>query len=150
MNSFEAFMAGIKPGCLCHHEEDCFFLQKLTGFPNVQIRNDLTLVFQNEEQKNQFLIQSEDIEPGSAEHHRIIGLALGYPPMAADFFARSWIDRSLWDESVTFHYHGYLFSGHKDDAQAISEWLWSNVPVPPSSVKVTKINGETFFVHPKP
>jgi hypothetical protein len=45
---------------------------------------------------------------------------------------------------------GYIFSGHKDDVQAIAEWLWSNVPAPPSSVKVTKINGETFFVHPKP
>jgi hypothetical protein len=65
-------------------------------------------------------------------------------------FVRSLIDQQLWEQSVRFDYLGYIFSGHKDDVQAIAEWLWSNVPAPPSSVKVTKINGETFFVHPKP
>lgn len=151
-SEFEAFLAGHKPALLCHCDEDREFLQKLTEsrFPKVQIRGDLTLFFQNEMLKDQFLTQSKGLEPGTPEHHRLLGITLGYPPIAADYFARSWTDRRLWDESVAFDYCGLFFAGHINDVIPIAEWLWSNVPAPPSSVKVTKINGETFFVHPKP
>jgi hypothetical protein len=148
-SELDAFLACIKPAILCHCEEDHDIIQRLNSFPKVHIKRDLTLFFQNRTLKEDFLKKSHGLKPGSAEHHRIIGLALGYPPMAADFFARSWIDQSLWNESVAFDYHGLYFAGHINDIQAIAEWLWSNVPAPPSSVKVTKINGETFFVHPK-
>lgn len=154
LNHLDAFMLGIKPACLLSKadKDDRVSFNKLIAseLPKVEINSNLTLFFQNEKLKQDFLDQYQDIEFGTNEYHHLIGLTLGFPPKAVDYFVRSLIDQRLWEQSVRFDYLGYIFSGHKDDVQAIAEWLWSNVPAPPSSVKVTKINGETFFVHPKP
>ena len=154
MNHLDAFMLGIKPACLLSKadKDDRVSFNKLIAseLPKVEINSNLTLFFQNEKLKQDFLDQYQDIEFGTNEYHHLIGLTLGFPPKAVDFFVQSLTDQRLWDQSVRYDYWGYLFSGsgHKDDAQAISKWLWSNVSVPPSPVKVTKINGETFFIKP--
>lgn len=147
--AFKAFMSGIKPAYLCHHDYIGFY-QRLVDldFPKVQIRHDLTLFFQSNQLRDQFLVRSEGLEPGTPEHHRILGEALGYPPLAAKFFAESWVDRSLWEKSATFKYCGYQFNGHIDDVIPIAEWLWSNVPIPPSEVKIITLTGKEYRLSP--
>jgi hypothetical protein len=149
-NPFESFLKGAKPACLCHCDEDRGFLQKLTAsrFPKVQIRDNLTLFFQNEELKNRFLTQSKDLEPGTPEHHRVLGEALGYPPLATKFFAESWTNQALWKDSARYDYCGFYFGGRFSDAIPIAEWLWENVPLPPSEVKLTTPQGDEYRVCP--
>ncbi|MFC7439567.1 hypothetical protein [Laceyella putida] len=149
--TFNAFISGYKPAYLAHHEHELcvdFYIQlKGSDFPRIQIRDDMTLFFQTEQLKRRFIADAEGLEPGTADHHRALGLALGYPPIAVEHFAVSWVNRSLWEKSATYYYCGINFAGHIDDAESIAQWLWFNVPIPPTEVKVNH-HGRKFSMFP--
>lgn len=149
MNSeFEAFLTGYKPALLCNPLEDQEIVDRLWNYPHIRIRDVQMLFFQNEELQSEYIERSQGLVIGEPEHHRLLGITLGYPPIAADYFARSWIDRRLWDESVAFDYYGLFFAGHIHDVIPIAEWLWENVPIPPAEVTIITISGRKYRLSP--
>lgn len=151
LNEYVAFLSQKKPACLYskRDKDDREYVISLLSmdYPHYDIYH-LVLFFQNEQQKSQFVEQYQGIEFRSAEHHRLIGLTLGYPPLAVEHFVRSFKEGNF-EDSVGIYYHGYTFSSHKEDVYAIANWLWTHIPTRLEPVKVTKSNGKSFWIYPK-
>lgn len=149
--AYEAFLKGFKPAYFCDHDDQEYLDQLIkAGFPNIEIvKNQATLFFASPEGKEQFLSEMEGADLYSSRYYIAVGKALGYPPMATEFFAEYMQNEKLEKVGAVFEYAGRYFGGHIDDKERIAEWLWSNVKgFPVSPVKIT-YQGETFFLHPK-
>jgi hypothetical protein len=150
MNAYEAFLNRCKPSFFCANEYEPTEYNHLLscGYPFVDVRPGIaTLFFQNEELKEEFLIKSRDLDFDEPEFKKVLGEALGYPPVAAQYYADWMQDRSVEKYHVDVQYAGRRFAGHIDDAESIAQWLWSNVPIPPTEVKFDH-HGRKFSMFP--
>lgn len=149
LDAYEAFLAGIKPAYFCDHDDAQHFEHLIkSNYPAVPIVKGATLFFDSEESKKRFLSDLGDAKPYTRQYFIAVGKALGYPPIAALFFADCTDNLELEKNfGAVFEYAGRYFSGHIDDTEQIVRWLWSNVPIQPAPVKVT-YHGETFFIKP--
>jgi hypothetical protein len=86
--------------------------------------DDYFLFFQSNELKNDFLSKLNYVVPRSPEFHELLGITIGYPPMAARFFARCQKNESLYDYSLAIHYAGIRCISHVDDLTTNARWLW--------------------------
>lgn len=82
------------------------------------------LFFQDEESKQSFLSETKGVAVPSPDFHRILGMALGYPPKAVDFFVKCEQDRSMENLKIGMHYQGISCSGNVYDLIENCNWLW--------------------------
>ncbi len=139
LNAYNAFLAGYKPAYFCDHDKEHFDHLKKTGYPSVEvIKNRATLFFAKQSLKKQYLLDLNGAEIYSYQYYIAVGKALGYPPIAAKFFADCTFNPELERQGAVFQYAGRYFSGHIADVIPIVQWLWSNVvDFPVSPVKIT-------------
>lgn len=92
----------------------------------IELREDTTfyMFFQNEELKQSFQNQLKEITVPSPDFHRILGLALGYPPKAVEFYVQCERDPSLRKFKVGMHYQGVPCNGSVYDLVENCNWLW--------------------------
>lgn len=150
MNAYESFLKGFKPAYFCDHDDHEYFdhLHK-SNLPFVEVcPKQATLFFESEHLKNQFLTDLDGAEPYTYKYFIAVGKALGYPPVAVRFFADCTDNLELEKQGAVFEYAGRYFGGRIDDKEQIAEWLWANVPAPPSEIKVT-YRDKIFFLHPE-
>ncbi|MBA4603525.1 hypothetical protein [Thermoactinomyces mirandus] len=126
MVDHEAFLMGIKPA-LCRQmipqlEE---LMPQLEKYPYMIDEDGTYLFFQNQELMNNYLARLSNIEWGSSEYHRLLGLTLGYPPSAVEFFLDKLTDHSLYQYSVNVGYAGYRFVAHVSDLHHIIDDMWN-------------------------
>jgi hypothetical protein len=131
---YSAFLSGIKPAYLASVDEvDRLNHLKDSGFPFVELSDQLTLFFRSAHLKAKFLSATQDTPPSE----QLIGEALGYPPLATRFFTEAKNNPELKAKRAYFDYAGLSFVGNFDDAVDIAVWLWQNVNYPASPVKIT-------------
>lgn len=89
----DSFLKGYKPAVLMNPKsDDKEDIKMLSSYPFVEDIQvfDLEgqiLYFQNEKLKQDFLDRYQYInDPHSAKYHRLLGLTLGFPPKAVDFY----------------------------------------------------------------
>lgn len=139
MTDLKAFLEGYKPAFLYnHHMKKPWFYEDeevlaLKAYPKVEgidlhRMKDMTLYLQDTAKKEDFLHHITGLEKDSLSYHRQVGIALGYPPIAADFYARSLKDSSLDCEKVGFYFYGIGFVGGIHDIEECTEWLWNTYP----------------------
>lgn len=149
--AYSLFRAGLKPAYLCPINDHIQIQElKKQGFPYSHVFNQkMILFFANEKMKLFFDEKSRDLEPDQPEYHQLVGVVLGFPPMAAKFFADCMINPDLKEKRAFFHYAGMDFVGNIDDRDEIAHWCWTKIPIAPEEIEVT-YQGETFQLFPPP
>ncbi|MGA8943250.1 MAG: hypothetical protein WB502_11095 [Thermoactinomyces sp.] len=151
---YEAFLMGIKPALLAstnvpNHLENMHLFKKYPHIKeNISPHNkaDFFLFFQTESMKKDFLEKMNKVEPLSPEFHEILGIALGFPPLAVKHFVKcnrlEKVEKRL-DEfekqlsyKVSFIYSGIRCGGHVDDLVENSVWLWEKYYIKDEPFKV--------------
>lgn len=142
-------MLGLKPAYFCAHDEDDFPVLLKKGFPSVEIvPGEATLFFASPELRDQFLSDMDGVKLYTPQYYIAVGKALGYPPIASEFFAEYVKDLERLEKyAVGFDYAGRHFAGHIKDVEQIARWLWKNVPVPSEPVRY-EYQGQTFTLMP--
>jgi hypothetical protein len=134
MMPYHSFLMGYKPACFENLDRlDSEILEKLRRYPFHQIYDNTVIFFQNETLKDQFLQQTRNLSPKSPEFCRVLGLALGFPPKAVEFY----VDYYRWQihdrknaltyffsHKVGYRYIGIMFEGHIDDLFENAGWMW--------------------------
>lgn len=87
------------------------------------------------------------VAEGTWEDVFILGVTLGYPPLAARFFADAVFNESLDEKRAFFHYAGLSFAGSVEDDMKIASWLWLNINYPASPVEIS-YRGDTYHLQP--
>lgn len=148
MTDLQAFFAGYKPAYLTDTDDPALNQLKLL-YPSFVLKNETIMFFQNARDRYIFAAKMKDVAIPSPEYYRNVGLALGYPPVAVEFFIEFMENREeLEPISAAFDYAGRFFGGRFSDALPIAEWLWQNVPIPPAEVKLTTPPGDEYRVCP--
>jgi hypothetical protein len=118
------------------------------GFPYTYVfHQEMILFFANEKIKRFFDEKSRDLEPNHPEYHQLVGVVLGFPPMAGKFFVDCMKNPDLQEKPAGFRYAGMNFIGNYDDLQEIAHWCWTKIPIAPEEIEVT-YQGETFRLCP--
>jgi hypothetical protein len=90
---------------------------------------EVLFFFQTEAQKESFLQDIEGLWFEHSEFHVALGRALGFPPLALQY----WVDRganlSLEQYHVSLWWWGSKCASHMKDLIRNVEWIWDNVPV---------------------
>jgi hypothetical protein len=86
--------------------------------------------------RNEFIDHIQTVEQNSPEYHRIIGECLGYPPQAVNFFVKCMTKPELREKRGHFHYAGMNFAANVEQILDIAYWLWKNIRIPMSPVKI--------------
>lgn len=104
MMDIDAFFKGYKPSLLYnpHYEYEIYQpeqMKKLGKYPclkKVMVYNqEQEIYFQTAEMKESFLRKIKNLAPDSLSFHRELGLAMGFPPMAVDFYVKQMQDETL-------------------------------------------------------
>lgn len=131
MHDVDAFLSGMKPahygnkGCSTTMKH----IDKLRNYPYVTdginiSEDDYFLFFQNEELKQDFVKQLAHVESRSPQFHQLLGNALGYPPLATQFYATCQENKQNYDYSIGLMYGGVRCVSHVDDLIDNATWLW--------------------------
>lgn len=148
LTDYQAFLANLKPAYLTDFEDQSIHLLKAM-YPSFTLTNETIMFFQDVQSRDKFAESMQGVEIYSREYYRNIGLALGYPPIAVEFFLKFMENREeLEPISAAYDYAGRYFGGRLADAIPIAEWLWANVPIPPSEVKITTAAGKEYRLSP--
>ncbi|UWE05319.1 hypothetical protein [Laceyella sacchari] len=150
---YDLFLEGKKPAILYNpHNKDIIYppcLSEITerypyisGIQVFDVENQL-LYFQNESLKMDFVCQSQSVEINSLEWHKLIGLTLGYPPKATDFFMKIQSDPTLKRYQAYFHHDGMSFIGNVKEKQEIAKWLHDHIS--PVTTRCTFMD-QTFYI----
>jgi hypothetical protein len=86
--------------------------------------------------RNEFIDHIQTVEQNSPEYHRIIGECLSYPPQAVNFFVKCMTKPELREKRGHFHYAGMNFAANVEQILDIAYWLWKNIRIPMSPVKI--------------
>ena len=142
MLDYEAFLAGMKPA-LYGNSKSLTFMENFHLFApypcvtrNIDIFDgaDFFLFFQDDELKENFLFNMRRVSPRSPEFHELLGVTLGYPPLAAKYYAqcirleqegRNQEREKLDQFRVSIHYAGIRCTGHINDLTENAIWLWN-------------------------
>lgn len=139
MNFYEMFIQGLKPA-LYRNTLDAKFKEKLPflveRFPYISSERialvdgaETYIFFQHEEMKKSFAEQLQRITSvQSPDFHRLLGYALGYPPKAVEYFAKTKEEttdgKMLKARKVGMYYLGIGCSGDILDLVENCNWLW--------------------------
>lgn len=158
MRDLDAFLLGYKPALLdtVLSEDFATMLPDLKRkYPyiteGIGLRDDVTtyMFFQTEEQKKSFQQQLEKVAPKSPEFHKILGLALGYPPKAVEFHSKLWSEneeaKQLELRKVGMHYYGITCNGNVDDLIENCLWLWDTYNFPDGPKDTLEVRIHTNF-----
>ncbi|WP_028778665.1 hypothetical protein [Shimazuella kribbensis] len=131
MYCFESFLKGYKPAVLMNpNHDDENDIRSLIGYPfveNIQVFASAgqVLYFQNEQLKQDYFYQSKDTpDPHSPEFHKLLGITLGFPPKASQFYSETVQDESLSWKKIGFEYCGICCVGALEDIKENVEWFW--------------------------
>jgi hypothetical protein len=147
VNTLDSFLQGIKPAYLCNqYQPDDIDTLIQSNYPHVLCGGN-HLFFQNESLKAKYLADMRGVAEGTWEDVFILGVTLGYPPLAARFFADAVFNESLDEKRAFFHYAGLSFAGSVEDDMKIASWLWLNINYPASPVEIS-YRGDTYHLQP--
>jgi hypothetical protein len=132
MHDVDAFLTGIKPALYGNTGSPTLMehLDKLLPYPcvtdNIDIFDgkDFFLFFQNEKLKQDFLSQLSHVKSRSPQFHQLLGNALGYPPLATQFYASCQEKEQLYDYSLGILYAGIRCISHVEEVESNCIWLW--------------------------
>lgn len=149
MDPFEAFKLGYRHAYLCLRdlEEPNYNYLISKNLPFTTVAHRSYLFFRQDQDCHAFNRRIQSWTRNDSEFHRIIGLTLGFPPIAVEFFVNALNNPDLEDKRAGFKYPGYEFAGHVDQSKEICRWLWSNIDIPVSPVKMT-YQGDKFLLLP--
>lgn len=153
MNSFTAFLKGLKPAYMATHMYEQREIERLKnmGYAYAFVEHDYggsTIFFANKELRDRYISSIAKLEQNSKEEIYFTGTVLGYPPIACRFFADYMAneDYEEWQhKKAGYMYYGIEFVGNVDDHGVISQWLWSNVPIKPGPVEMTYRKKKTMI-----
>ncbi|KPC71034.1 hypothetical protein ADL26_15780 [Thermoactinomyces vulgaris] len=134
MKDIESFLRGFKPALLTNpHYQTYHAVEslKLASYPSVGVRlhqMDQLLYFQTEANKSRFLEQTHLLLPDSPAYHREVGLALGFPPRAVEYYVSVMHHEGVDECKVYLEYCGIGFVTSLDYMQEDILWLWQHVP----------------------
>lgn len=143
----ESFLAGIKPSsyeCLAQLPPDA--LKKLEKFPRFSVHPGYDIFFRDEPERDGFAKAVENLSRDSTEFHRLLGLALGFPPRAVDFYVKrisGELNREqFYEQKVGLYHAGVWCAGHKRDIVENMGWLWERYPYHDQSKVATYHNND--------
>ncbi len=161
ISSYEAFLEGRKPatyvnlGIISRPE----LISKLMKYPKINEFGDFWMFFRNDRMKSRYMKQMNGIKPGTPERQYILGITLGYPPKAVDFYTRyfEWQLRErevakdwFFTHNVAMKYHGIMFVSHVDDLEENARWLWDTYQIDEEicieAIKMPERENERFIV----
>lgn len=142
LTDIESFLKGYKPALLLNprSNEDLSFLDK---FPSTQVLiygMDQLLFFQDAQSKRTFQESIQGLTPDSPSYHKKVGLALGFPPKAVDFFVSTLKDKSLDSQKIGLSYCGFYFVSSISTLIDDVLYLWENVKVSDGCKETTDID----------
>lgn len=135
---YESFLLGVKPACfemVTRLKREV--LKELKKYPHHYKNENGAIFFRNEAMKRNFLLDTEGLSTTDPVYHKILGLTLGFPPKAVDFYAnyygwqlkdREEAKRYFFTHKVGFRYMGIMCEGHIDDIKENAAWLWERYP----------------------
>ncbi|MBA4542008.1 hypothetical protein H1164_03715 [Thermoactinomyces daqus] len=143
----ESFLAGIKPSCYENMSRvPIDVLRKLERFPRFSVFPGYDIFFRDEQSRNEFAEAVVKIPRDSAEFHRILGLALGFPPRAVDFYVKRVSGEisleQFYEQKVGLYHAGVWCTGHKRDIVVNMRWLWERYPYNDKSRVATYYNND--------
>jgi hypothetical protein len=143
----ESFLAGIKPSCyenLTRVPPDV--LRKLEKFPRFSVFPGYDMFFRDRQLRDKFVKAVEAIPRKSPDFHRVLGLALGYPPKAVEFYVKrvsgELSREEFYEQRVGFYHAGIWCTGHKRDIVVNMRWLWERYPYNDRSRITTYYNND--------
>lgn len=133
ISSYEAFLEGIKPSTYVNLDilSRPELIPELQKYPSWNECENFWLFFRSEEKKERFLNEYRNLNESG--RHRLLGLELGFPPKAVDFYVKQhdWYqkdqpkaDEWFFSNKAGLHYHGIRFASHIDDLHDNVRWLW--------------------------
>ncbi|RAL22560.1 hypothetical protein [Thermoflavimicrobium daqui] len=140
LSSYEAFLEGVKPATYVNLDIIVRpeLIPNLMEYANFNESDNFWMFFRDEEMKTQFLNQYSNLSHNDPERERILGLTLGYPPKAVDFYTYyyEWQQREreeakhwYFTHKVGMKYHGIMFTSHIDDLKENAQWLWDTYQI---------------------
>jgi hypothetical protein len=139
MVDHEMFLFGLKPALYGNGQVQAFAnpLPQLISYPYTRIKH-FYLFFQSQTQKDQFIKQQEKFPYNSPEFERLLGYALGYPPLAVEYYTQCARLQKLGNTDqlndlmarrVALRYAGIRCVSHVDDLEFNIRWLWERYPI---------------------
>ncbi|MFC7442216.1 hypothetical protein [Laceyella putida] len=134
MKDIESFLQGYKPALLTNPHYQLYHaadLLKLSTYPSTKVKihkMDQLLYFQTKAEKQRFLQQTHPLLPDSPCYHREVGLALGFPPKAVEYYVTTMHHESVDEQKVYLEYCGIGFVTSIDYMMEDIQWLWQHVP----------------------
>jgi hypothetical protein len=135
MKELQAFQLGIKPTALFAEGQEQY--KELLTYPHVPVNilsyRKQSLFFHTEKQKKEWINRTNRMDHTSLEFHKELGLVLGYPPLAVEFFIRRLKSKregqneevdKMSKESIGLNYAGIVCNSCVDDLIENAKWLW--------------------------
>ncbi|KPC74332.1 hypothetical protein ADL26_11370 [Thermoactinomyces vulgaris] len=158
---FEAFLMGLKPALYGttaspNYMANFHLLERypcVTKGINQHTDAEFFLFFQSEQMKEDFLKKLASVERLSPEFHELLGLTLGYPPLAVKHFVmcrrleeekRMNEYEELFKHKVSFLYSGIRCGGYVNDLVENSIWLWERYYMKDEPFKIGMIEGDVM------
>lgn len=126
-NQTSLFTEGIKPCALFLPSEERSIEMRNMKYPYIHVLHkhaNLLLFFQNTKEKHDFMAQHGLKQPIMFLNHRLIGNALGYPPLAYEAFPIHHSERYAID------YHGFSFVCRKKDVYECLHYMHTRYSIP--------------------
>lgn len=132
MVDVDAFLLGMKPALYGNTGSPTMMtnIEKLMKYPHITKGidifdgEDFFLFFQNEDLKNRFLQNVDQVMPRTPMFHELLGNTLGYPPLAAGFYASCMENEDMYVHSLSIRYAGIRCISHVDELIQNAVWLW--------------------------
>jgi hypothetical protein len=87
--------------------------------------------------KSQFIEKTKDLQPRSKEFQRILGLTLGFPPKAVEYFLSLIGTTGTYENDLFLDYCGVVCLSNINDLAQNASWLWDRYPVGIDELKVS-------------
>lgn len=130
MTDIQCFLAGHKPALLFsqnhippyYSKKEWLLLEHYPVVPDIHLHNTFDLYFQDSVLQQQFKRRTENMLDHSATvFQRELGLALGFPPKAVDYYVAS----GTGGDHVFYNFDGIQFVGRIADMLDDVSWLWN-------------------------
>lgn len=136
LKPLDSFLRGYKPSVICNMD-DTFtedIKAQLLTYPHVLnmamgLVQPQDMYFLNQQCKDHFLASVANLKRGTPEFLYELGLALGYPQKAVQFFKDCEADESITLVRIGVHFCGYNFVCHIEDLVDIVHELLT-LPIP--------------------
>jgi hypothetical protein len=129
MLDYEAFLEGIKPALYINSNRPEFEekMNQLLSYPYIQGK-DHYLFFQSDELKQKFIQETKGLSEDSLEYDRVLGISLGIPLRAVEFFVTKNLMGNPGD-GIGVGYAGLRFSCNPNELEQILIDLWDKYQI---------------------